>query len=52
MWVNPTRGPFLESPGNLTGPESYFEVKVSRNVGHVLNSNYVHIVSLANNFTV
>ena len=19
-----TRGPFLESPGNLTGPESYF----------------------------
>ena len=23
-------GPFLERPGNLTGPKSYFEIKVSR----------------------
>ena len=23
-----TRGPFLERPGNLTGPKSYFEIKV------------------------
>ena len=45
-------GPFLESPGNLTGPKSYFEIKVSRNVGCVLTSNEVHFVSLANNFTV
>ena len=21
-----TRGPFIESPGNLTGPKSYFEI--------------------------
>ena len=45
-------GPFLESHGNLTGPESYFEIKVSRKVGCVLTSNEVHFVSLADNFTV
>ena len=47
-----TAGPFLESPGNLTGPESYFWIKVSRKVGCVLSSNEVHFVSLANNSTV
>ena len=45
-------GPFLERPGNLTGPESYFEIKVSGKVGCILTSNEVHIVSLADNFTV
>ena len=44
-------GPFLERPGNLTGPKSYFEIKVSRKVGSVLSSNEVHFVSLADNFT-
>ena len=47
-----TRGPFLERPGNLTGPKSYFEIKFSRKVGCVLTSNEVHVVSLADNFTV
>ena len=47
-----TRGPFLEISGNLTGPKSYFEIKVSRKVGCVLTSNEVHFVSLADNFTV
>ena len=46
------RGPFLERPGNLTGPKSYFEIKVSRKVECVLTSNEVHFVSLADNFTV
>ena len=46
------RGPFLETPGNLTGPKSYFEIKVSRKVGCVLTFNEVHFVSLADNFTV
>ena len=46
------RGPFLERPGNLTGPKSYFEIKVSRKVVCVLTSNEVHFVSLADNFTV
>ena len=45
-------GPFLESPGNLTGPKSSFEIKVSRKEGCVLTSNKVHFVSLADNFTV
>ena len=45
-------GPFLERPGNLTGPISYFEIKVSRRVGCVLTSNEDQFVSLADNFTV
>ena len=48
----PTRGQFLERPGNLTGPESDFEIKASRKVGRVLTSNKVHFVSLADNFTI
>ena len=47
-----SRGLFLESPGNLTGLKSCFEIKVSRNVGCVLASNEVHFDSLADNFTV
>ena len=46
------RGPFLERPGNLTGPESDFDIKVSRKVESVLTSDEVHFVSLADNFTV
>ena len=45
-------GPFLERPGNLLGPESDFEIKVSRKVGLVLTSDEVDFVSLADNFTV
>ena len=45
-------GPFLERPGKLPGPISYFEIEVSRKVGRVLTSNEVHHVSLAENFTV
>ena len=41
------RGPFLERPGKLTGPVSYFEIEVSRKVGSVLTSNEVHFVSSA-----
>ena len=47
-----SRSPFLESPDNLTGPKSDFDIKVSREVKCVLASNEVHFVSLANNFTV
>ena len=45
-------GPFLERPGNLTGPKSRFEIKFLRKVGCFLTSNEVHFVSLADNFTV
>ena len=49
----PAWGPFPERPGNLTGPESYFEIKAaSRKLACVLTSNYVHFASLAGNFTV
>ena len=47
-----TWGPFLERPGKLTGPKSYFEIKFSRKVGCVLTPNEVHFVSLGENFTV
>ena len=50
--LSATRGPFLERPGNLTGPISYFEIKVSRKVGRVLTSYELSFVSLANTFTV
>ena len=36
----------------LTGPKSYFQIKVSRKVGCVLTSNEVYFVSFADNFTV
>ena len=34
-----------------TGPESDFDIKVSRKVESVLTSDEVHFVSLADNFT-
>ena len=46
------RGPFLERPGKLTGPKSFFEIKFSRKVGCVLTCNEVHFVSSADNFAV
>ena len=46
------RGPLLERPGNLTGPKSYFEIKVTRKVGCVLTSNKVLFVYLADTFPV
>ena len=36
----------------LTGPESDFDIKVSRKVGRILTFDEVHFVSLADNFTV
>ena len=45
-------GQFLESPGNVTIPKSYFEIKVSRNLGCVLTSNEVLFVPLVDNSTV
>ena len=51
LWISRPWGPFLERPGNLTGPISYFEIKFSRRLGCVLTSNEVQFVSLADNFT-
>ena len=38
-------GPFLERPDSLPGPESDFDIKVSRKVWCVLTSDEVHFVS-------
>ena len=46
-----SRGLFLERPGNLTGPNSEIDIKVSRKVGLVPTSNEVHFVYLADNLT-
>ena len=45
--IRVARGPFLESPGNLTGPKSYFEISLKKRRVYE-----VHFVSLAVNFTV
>ena len=37
---------------NLTGPKSYFEIKVSRKVGCVVTSDKVHFVYLPDDFSV
>ena len=47
-----SQGPVSQKTRNLTGPRSYFEIKVSRNVECVLTSIDVHFVSLADCFTV
>ena len=47
-----SRGPFLERPGNLTDPKTYFEIKVSRREGCLLTSIEVSFVSLGDTFTV
>ena len=52
LLISRARGPFLERPGKLTGPKSYFEIKFSRKVGCILTPNEVHFVSLGENFTV
>ena len=48
-----TRGAhFSKDLVNLTGPKSYFEIKVSRKVGCALTCNEVYFVSLADNLTI
>ena len=37
---------------NLTGPKSYFEIKVSRKVGCVLTSNKVYFVYLPDDVSI
>ena len=46
------RGPFLESPVNLTGPKSNIQIEVERIRTRVLASKLVHFVSLTDSFVV
>ena len=43
---------FSKDPVTVTGPESDFDIEVSRKVERVLTSDEVHLVFLADNFTL
>ena len=45
-----TWGPFLESPGNFTGPKSNFQIEIQRIRARVLANKLLHFVSLTNSF--
>ena len=47
-----SRGPFLESPVNLTGPKSNIQIEVERIRTRVLASKLLHFVSLTDSFVV
>ena len=42
-----TRRPFLESPGNLSGLELYFKIKIEKKANYFVALKPVHFVSLA-----
>ena len=43
-------GPFLESPGNVLGPKSNFQIEIQRIRARVLASELLHFVSLTDSF--
>ena len=43
-------GPFLESPGNFSGPRSNIQIEISRVRARVLASRLLHFVSLTDGF--
>ena len=45
-----TWGPFLESPGNFSGPKSNIQTDIKRIRARVLASKLLHFVSLAHSF--
>ena len=46
----PTRGPFLESPVNFSGPKSNIQIEIKRIRAWVLASRLLHFVSLTDSF--
>ena len=44
------RGPFLESPGNFSGPKSNIQIEIWSIKGRVLASKLLHFVSLTDSF--
>ena len=44
------RGPFLESPGNFSGPKSNIQIEIKRIRTRVLSSKLLHFVSLTDSF--
>ena len=55
-WLNglrttgPCRGPFLESPGNFSGPKSDFQIEIQRIRARVLANKLLLFVSLTDSF--
>ena len=47
---NEPRGPFLESPGNFSGPKSNIQIEIKRIRARVLASKLLHFVSLTDSF--
>ena len=45
-----SRGPFLQSPGNFTGPKSNIQIEIQRIRARVLASKLMHFVSLIDSF--
>ena len=45
-----TKGPFLESPGNFSGPKSNIQIEIQRIRAQVLTSKLLHFVSLTDSF--
>ena len=45
-----SRGPFLESPGNFTGPKSNIQIEIYRIRARVLANKLLHFVSLTDSF--
>ena len=50
LWKPGSRGPYLESPGNFSGPKSSIQIKIWRKGVRVLASKLLHFVSLTNSF--
>ena len=44
------RGPFLERPGNFSGPKSNIQIEIQRIRAQVLASRLLHFVSLTDSF--
>ena len=45
-----SRGPFLERPGNFSGPKSNIQVEIKRVRARVLAKKLLHFVSLTDSF--
>ena len=48
--VRRSRGPFLESPVNFTGPKSNIQIEIKRIRARVLAIKLLHFVSLTDSF--
>ena len=50
VWTTGAWGPFLESPGNFSGPKSNIQIEIYRIRARVQASKLLHFVSLTDSF--